>query len=277
MVEVATSIRQGQESDEAIQVLNLRKTYRAPSGRTVDAIGDVSFSANEGEFVSIVGRSGCGKSTLLKIVAGLLDSSSGVVRVFGSEVRSPLDNVGFVFQHPLLLPWRSALDNILLPSELVGKNRDDFRARALELISTVGLDGFEKAHPRGLSIGMQQRVAIARALILDPPILLMDEPFASLDELTREEMSEELLRVAQAMRKTVLFVTHSIPEAVMMGDRVVLLSERPSTVQLDLKIDLARPRDDSVRTSEAYVRYCETIRSELRVSRPQTEGPARQA
>ena len=241
------------------------------AGRSVTAIQDVSFEAQQGEFVSIVGRSGCGKSTLLKIVAGLLEPSSGSVEVFGSEVKSPLNNVGFVFQHPMLLPWRSTLDNILLPSELIQKRKGEYTERALKLISTVGLEGFEKSLPRGLSIGMQQRVSIARALLLDPPILLMDEPFAALDELTREEMSAELLKVTQGMQKTVLFVTHSIPEAVMMGDRVLLLSERPSIVKLDLRIDLPRPRDDSVRMSEQLLRYCEAIRSALgvRSSRPQ--------
>lgn len=266
MVEVATSIRSDWERGKAIEVSKLAMTYRSNSGRTVQAIGDVSFAVDEGEFISIVGRSGCGKSTLLKIVAGLLEPSSGSVKVFGSEVKSPLKNVGFVFQHALLLGWRSTLDNILLPAELIGKKREDYKARALELISKVGLDGFEKALPRGLSIGMQQRVAIARALLLDPPILLMDEPFASLDELTREEMSAELLKFAEGMRKTVLFVTHSVPEAVMMGDKVLLLSERPSSVQLDLSIDLPRPRSDSVRTDDAYLRYCETIRLALRAS-----------
>jgi NitT/TauT family transport system ATP-binding protein len=243
--------------------VNISKTYRSKSGEDVTAIQDLSFTVKEGEFVSIVGRSGCGKSTLLKIIAGLLEPSSGSIEVFGSEVGSPLNNVGFVFQHPLLLPWRNTLDNILLPAELIGQARDRYLDKALDLISIVGLGGFEKSLPRGLSIGMQQRVSIARALLLDPPILLMDEPFASLDELTREEMSSELLRLVQGVRKTVMFVTHSVSEAVMMGDRVILLSPRPATIRLNLEIRLPRPRYDSMRTTEAYIGYCEDIRSAL--------------
>lgn len=264
MVEVMSELR-GAGSADAIEVRNVSKTYKPSTGKPVLAIQDVSFTVRRGEFLSIVGRSGCGKSTLLKMVAGLLPISSGSVRVFGTEVTKPLGGVGFVFQHALLLPWRSTLDNVLLPAELIGESPEKYRARAEDLISTVGLEGFEKSLPRGLSTGMQQRVAIARALLLDPDILLMDEPFAALDELTREEMSSELLRVSQEMGKTVLFVTHSVPEAVMMGDRVVLLSERPSVVKLDLAIKLPRPRFDSMRTSEDYLRYCEEVRSALGV------------
>lgn len=266
MVEV--SAQRGEAgSGSAIEVENVSKTYRSLAGRTVIAIQDISFSVEEGEFVSIVGRSGCGKSTLLKMVAGLLAPTSGSVRVFGSDVRSPLNNIGFVFQHPSLLPWRSTLDNVLLPAELIREKKERYIKRALDLISTMGLAGFETTPPRGLSIGMQQRVALARALILDPPILLMDEPFASLDELTREEMMSELLRIAQGVGKTVLFVTHSIPEAVMMGDRVMLLSPRPSTVSLDLGIELPRPRNDTIRMDERYVKYCEQIRADLGLGR----------
>lgn len=252
---------------QAIEVNQLSMRYKAKDGGETLAIEDVSFNAEDGEFVSIVGRSGCGKSTLLKIVAGLLEPSGGSVRVFGSEVDSPLKNVGFVFQRPLLLPWRNTVDNILLPAELMGGPIERHKERATQLISVMGLDGFEKALPKALSIGMQQRVGIARALMLDPAILLMDEPFASLDELTREEMSSELLRISQGVGKTVLFVTHSIPEAVMMGDRVILLSPRPSSVSLNLEINLPRPRDDTIRTDERYVRYCETIRRELGVGK----------
>lgn len=255
--------------ESTIEVEKISKRYQSGSKKGVLAIGDVSFSVKEGEFLSIVGRSGCGKSTLLKIVAGLLEPTSGSIRVFGREVHSPLKNVGFVFQHPHLLPWRNTIDNILLPAELIGQPSEKYLARGMELISTIGLEGFEKTLPRGLSIGMQQRVGIARALLLDPPILLMDEPFASLDELTKEEMSSELLRVTQEFRKTVLFVTHSIAESVMMGDRVLLLSPRPSTVSMDLEIRLPRPRTDSIRTSEAYLRYCEEIRSALGLGQPQ--------
>jgi len=264
-------------NDLAIDVLKVSKTYKSTPTKSLTAIREVSFSAKEGEFISIVGRSGCGKSTLLKMVAGLLPATSGSIRVFGSEVDEPLDNVGFVFQHPLLLPWRNTLDNVLLPAELIGQARERYVERARKLIETVGLTGFEHTLPRGLSIGMQQRVSVARALLLDPPILLLDEPFAALDELTREEMSSELLRVVQEVRKTVLFVTHSIPEAVMMGDRVLLLSERPAVLKLDLRVRLPRPRDATIRTSEAYLGYCEELRSCLGVGRASAGDPSRSA
>lgn len=257
----------------AIEVTNLSKTYRSGKEGDVVAIGDVSFSVKEGEFVTIVGRSGCGKSTLLKIVAGLLGSTSGSVRVFGSEVTSPLKSVGFVFQNPCLLRWRNTLDNILLPAELIGEDRKSYLQRAKELVSTVGLDGFEGSLPRVLSMGMQQRAAIARALLLDPPILLMDEPFGSLDELTREEMTSELLRVTEGFHKTVLFVTHNIDEAVLMGDRVLVLSHRPSTVKLDLEVAIPRPRPEGIRATEEYRLYSEQVRSILGIGRPHVGDP----
>ena len=271
MVEVVQPFRNA-GTTKVIEVVNVSKTFKTTYGEDVMAIRDISFVLRQGEFLSIVGRSGCGKSTLLKIVAGLLDATSGSVYVSGSKVLVPLDNIGFVFQRPLLLPWRNTLDNVLLPIELLGLSRADYLVRARELIEVVGLGGFEKALPKGLSIGMQQRVSIARALILDPAILILDEPFGSLDELTREEMSSELLRVTQGMGKTVLFVTHSIAEAVMMGDRVLVLSPRPSTVEVDLEVKLPRPRDGSIRTEGRYLRYCEEIRAALGVGQQTLSG-----
>ena len=181
---------------------------------------------------------------------------------------SPVDSIGFAFQSPLLMPWRTVLENILLPAELVHKDPRDYRPRAVELMARAGLSGFEDMRPKELSGGMQQRVAIVRALILDPRLLLMDEPFGSLDELTREEMSAELLRLIQVLKKTVVFVTHSVPEAVLLSDRVVVLSPRPASVSLDLRIDFPRPRTIAVRDLSGYSKYCATIRESLGLPLP---------
>lgn len=247
-----------------ISISKVSKSYRTSAGKEVQAIKEVSLEVGKGQVVSVIGRSGCGKSTLLKMVAGLVKPSSGTIAVEGSQVDSPLGGVGFVPQAPLLMPWRRALDNVLLPVELMKLDRESYLERGVALLRASGLEGFEKAYPRELSIGMQQRVSIARALIHDPPIFLMDEPFGALDELTREEMTASLLKVVEGMGKTVMFVTHSIPEAVLIGDRVVVMSPRPSSVRLDVKVDLPRPRSQSLLTDPRYVRYCDTIRSSLR-------------
>ena len=177
----------------------------------MDAISSISFNVYEGEFLSIVGPSGCGKSTLLKMLSGLVAPSSGKISVFDKQVKGPIRNVGFVFQSSLLMPWRNVINNVLLPVELLHLKKSEFRERAMELLGTVGLKGFEIRYPRELSGGMQQRVAIARALLHDPPLLLMDEPFGALDEITRDTMGVELLRITEGLKKTVVFVTHSIP------------------------------------------------------------------
>jgi NitT/TauT family transport system ATP-binding protein len=251
------------DPDVAILALDISKSFNTSRGDSIEAIQSVTFEVHEGEFLSIVGHSGCGKSTLLKIISGLVAPTSGSMTVFGKTVTSPLGNVGFVFQNPLLMPWRTALENLMLPVELLNLDDKEYHARATRLIETVGLEGFEELYPRELSGGMQQRVALARALINDPPILLMDEPFGSLDELTREEMAIELLRVTEEMKKTVVFVTHSVSEAVLLGDRVLVLSPRPSTVVKDLRISTPRPRDSSMRTSVQYLDYCESVRTSL--------------
>jgi len=249
-----------------VSLTQVTKSYRTERGPDVRSLRSISLAIDEGQFISVVGHSGCGKTTLLKIISGLLMPSAGSVVVDGAAVVSPLSSVGFVFQSSLLLPWRTSLDNILLPIELLHKNKQDYADRAARLIEITGLQGFEKMYPRELSGGMQQRVAIARALIHDPEILLMDEPFGSLDELTREEMSIELLKITEKMKKTVVFVTHSVSEAVMLADRVIVLSPRPATVQLDLNIECARPRDSSIRTDSDYIVYCETVRASLGLS-----------
>jgi len=249
-----------------ISLSDVSKTYPTSRGGSVEALKSVRLEVSEGEFVSIVGKSGCGKTTLLKIIAGLVPPSGGSVRVSGQVVASPLKSVGFVFQDPLLMPWRTALQNVLLPVELTKGDPRRYEGRALELMARAGLSGFERMRPRELSGGMQQRVGIARALILDPSILLMDEPFGSLDELTREEMSLELLRTIRTMNKTVVFVTHSVSEAVLLSDRVVVLSPRPATIQLDMWVEYQGPRDASIRSNGDYIEYCERVRTSLGLS-----------
>ena len=229
-------------------------TYRTDAG-PVEALRDVGFSVGRGELVALVGPSGCGKSTLLRVVAGLRPASGGVVTVDGRTVTGPIASVGMVFQAPVLLKWRTIRDNVLLPAELAGLGRARYRERAEQLLGLVGLGGFAERLPRELSGGMQQRAAICRALLLDPPLLLMDEPFGALDAMTRDEMNLELLRVwgePATARKTVLFVTHSIPEAVFLADRVVVMSPRPGRVARIVDVPLARPRTPATRAAPAF-------------------------
>jgi len=233
-----------------------------PSARgDVHALKSITLAVRPGEFVSIVGPSGCGKSSLLKLVAGLLFPTSGEVRVMGERVRRPPEGIGMVFQNPVLLQWRRVLGNVLFPAEVLGRPRAEALAGARHLISLVGLDGFEHRYPFELSGGMQQRVAICRALIHDPAILLMDEPFGALDAMTREQMSFELQRISTEMRKTVLFVTHAIREAVLLSDVVVVISARPGRVLDTYRIALPRPRDYGVMASSEATSTIEAIRS----------------
>jgi NitT/TauT family transport system ATP-binding protein len=236
-----------------LSIRELKKVYTTRDGE-LEALGSVSFDVYPGEFVTIVGPSGCGKTTLLKIVAGLLDKSGGEISV-DREQFDPTREVGFVFQKSLLLHWRRILDNVLLPIEILKMDRAALAAKARALLELVGLEGFERAYPKELSGGMQQRVSIARALIHDPKLLLMDEPFGALDALTRERMNLELLRIWQEARKTVIFVTHGISEAVFLSDRVIVLSARPSRMIKALDIRLPRPRTLEVRTSPEFGKY----------------------
>ena len=233
--------------------------YPADSG-PVEALRDIDFAIGEGEFVALVGPSGCGKSTLMRLIAGLRPVTSGRILIGGSPVRRPVSRVGMVFQAATLLRWRTVLDNVLLPAELSGQRPAKFRERAQQLLELVGLADFASKHPHELSGGMQQRASLCRALLLDPPLLLMDEPFGALDAMTRDDMALELLRIwgerdlAREARKTVLFVTHSIGEAVFLSDRVVVMSPRPGRIAADLKVDLPRPRTVELRASEAFGR-----------------------
>jgi NitT/TauT family transport system ATP-binding protein len=243
---------------------NLHKVYNSGKDKVV-ALEEVSFSVAEAEFVTVVGRSGCGKSTLLKITAGLLSSTAGSVRVAGAPVLGPLTNIGIVFQSPVLLAWRRALDNVLLQIESRKLNVEHYREKALQLLELSGLKGFEYKYPNELSGGMQQRVSISRALIHDPPLLLMDEPFGALDAITRDEMNIELLRIWHEAKKTVLFITHSIPEAVFLGDRVVVMTPRPGKVAEIVNIDLPRPRTTTIRDETQFTSYVKQIRKSLGV------------
>jgi NitT/TauT family transport system ATP-binding protein len=208
----------------------------------VHAVDGVDLAVGENELVTVVGRSGCGKSTLLRMIAGLIPRSGGAISVAGVPVLGPRRDVAMVFQRPALLPWRSVLDNVLLPAEIMKLDRREARAEAEQLLTLVGLDGFESARPWELSGGMQQRVALCRSLLTKPTVLLMDEPFAALDALTREDLSLELQRIWEERRKTIVFVTHSIDEAVILSDRVVVMTPRPGRVQRIVDVDLPRPR-----------------------------------
>ncbi|HEX2890807.1 ABC transporter ATP-binding protein [Vineibacter terrae] len=242
-------------SNELIDLDGLGMTYAAESG-PVEALSGIDLKVGRGEFVSLVGPSGCGKSTLLRIIAGLRPATRGSVRVAGRPVTRPIADVGMVFQAPILLKWRSILDNVLLPAELAGKDVGRYRDRARHLLQTVGLGEFAAKLPRELSGGMQQRASLCRALLLDPPLLLMDEPFGALDAMTRDEMNLELLRIwgetGNAARKTVLFVTHSISEAVFLSDRIVVMTPRPGRIAAVRTVGLPRPRTVEVRASAAF-------------------------
>ncbi len=226
---------------------------------TVEALRGVSAVVNDNEFVSIIGPSGCGKSTLLRLISGLTPPTQGSVFLDGVEVDGPMGNIGFVFQAPTLLKWRTVFKNVMFPYEVLASQRkapagkQEFEERARKLLKMAGIEEFTDAYPKQLSGGMQQRVSICRALIHDPTLLLMDEPFGALDEFTRERMNEELLRIWHETTKTVVFVTHHIPEAVFLSDRVFVMSRRPGTILGEVTIDLPRPRTPKMRESVEFL------------------------
>jgi NitT/TauT family transport system ATP-binding protein len=242
---------------DAISVRELSKSYPSRNG-CVHALQQISFTMKEGEFVAVVGPSGCGKSTLLKILAGLLPASKGEARLRGTAISGPRRDIGVVFQSPVLLPWRSVLENVLLPIDVQRISSDLYRKTALDLLSLVGLQEFAHRYPWELSGGMQQRVAITRALIHDPAILLMDEPFGALDAMTREQMNLELQRIWVERTKTVVFVTHSISEAVFLADRVLVMTPRPGRITDAVTVDIPRPRRlEAMNLAE----FCTTVSS----------------
>jgi NitT/TauT family transport system ATP-binding protein len=244
--------------EDTLEVKNLHVIFSDASG-VVHALQDLTFSLKRNDFVCLIGPSGSGKSTLLRVLAGLVPPTQGRVRF---KSRHPA--VGLVFQKANLMPWRRVLENVSLPLELQNIPTDAIQRRAHELIKLVGLEGFENAYPADLSGGMAQRVAIARSLIQDPDLLLLDEPFGSLDALTRERMGDELLHIWQARRKTVLMVTHSISEAIYLSDRVLVLSPRPGRIDLQLEVNLPRPRTPEMRYSPEFSTLAQQLRDSLR-------------
>jgi NitT/TauT family transport system ATP-binding protein len=224
-----------------IDVRGLGKTYTTRRG-PVEAVRDTSFDVRDGEFVALVGPSGCGKSTILHIVAGLIERTGGTVEVLGAEAQAGRPDVGIMLQRPTLLPWRSVLQNVVLPTEMFKVDKAEAQRRARELLALVGLEGFEDKHPWELSGGMQQRASLARLLVFEPQILLMDEPFAALDEFTRERLNGELADLHETLGRSILYVTHNIQEAVFLSDRVVVMKPHPGEVLQIVDVDLPRPR-----------------------------------
>jgi NitT/TauT family transport system ATP-binding protein len=241
-----------------LELRNISMLY-TQRGRRFEAIRDVSIAVDAGEFISLVGASGCGKTTLLRIVDGLITPTRGEVSVDGTPVTRPGPDRGFVFQQDALFPWRTVLDNVIFGLEVQGRKKSEARTRADDLIRLVGLRGFEQHFPHELSGGMRQRANLARALTIDPDVLLMDEPFASLDAQTREIMQSELLRIWRSNRKTVMFVTHQIDEAVYLADRVVVMTSRPGQIKAVLDVDIPRPRDLSVKRTPRFLELVDEI------------------
>ncbi len=243
------------------------------------ALEGVDLAVREGEFVSVVGPSGCGKSTLLSAIAGLFTQFQGSVRIAGNEVRGPQRNVGLVFQEDSTFPWRTALRNVEFGLEMRSVSTETRRRKALDILALVGLTGYERLYPDQLSGGMKQRVAIARTLVMNPTLLLMDEPFGALDEQTRILLGEELLRIQDALGQTILFVTHNMQEAILLSDRVVVLSARPGRVKATVPIDLPRPRDSGLLASPHFAKLAGEIWSVLREEslkafQPRREDPS---
>lgn len=252
-------------SDPLLTVENLRVDYRQSDGK-LPVLDELSFQVREGEFLCLVGPSGCGKSTLLRLVVGLEQPTAGRICLAGKEVNRPRRAVGIVFQEPTLMAWRTVKANVALPLEMNGCSKEEARQKAQELLNLVGLSGFEDNYPAQLSGGMAQRVALARALVHDPQMLLMDEPFGALDALTRERMGQELLRIWQARRKTVLMVTHSVPEAVFLADRVLVLGPRPTSIVAEVAVDLPRPRPADASETPAFAALAHRVREALNQS-----------
>jgi NitT/TauT family transport system ATP-binding protein len=236
-----------------LEVKHLTKTFSRGRSERIAVLDDVSFSVADLEFVAIVGPSGCGKSTFLRIVNGLIPPDSGTILIDGQAVTGPGHRLGMVFQSFDLFPWRTAIDNVEFGMEMMNVPRRECRERAQRWMERVGLTGFEQAYPHELSGGMQQRVGIARALAIEPEVLLMDEPFGALDVQTRDLLQDELLAIWQRERKTVLFVTHSIEEAIYLADRIVLLTPRPARVERVLDVPFGRPRTEDVKSDPTFV------------------------
>ena len=251
------------EGKTPLSVHGVSKRFDTPSGSTL-AVDGVSFDVKPGEFVSIIGPSGCGKSTLFHVIGGLTEATEGEVMVEGDRVRGPHPAIGIVFQEESTFPWRNVLDNVAFPLEIAGVVRDERRAAARRFVEMVGLTGFEGRFPSELSGGMRQRVAIARTLAAKPRLLLMDEPFASLDEQTRLLLGDKVLQIQQELRQTTLLITHSITEAVQLSDRILIMSFRPGRMKRAVEVKLPRPRTSEVITSPEFGAYVADIWADLR-------------
>jgi NitT/TauT family transport system ATP-binding protein len=243
-----------------LETHDLAVTYRSTRG-PVPALANLTATLGQGEFLSVLGPSGCGKSTLLKVVAGLLKPSGGTIKLAGTDITGPRRDIGIVFQQPTLLPWQTVLDNVLLPVRTLGMDLRSGRERAMELLELVGLAKFATHYPNELSGGMQQRVGIARGIIHDPKLLLMDEPFAALDAITRESMMIELQRIWMATGKSVVFITHSIQEAVFLSDRILVLTARPGRSVKDLRVELPRPRTLATMADPRFAEIANELRT----------------
>ena len=250
-----------------VSLTSVSKRFVTRAGAEITALRDITLAIARDQFVTLVGPSGCGKSTVLKLISGITPPSEGEVRLNGQRLERPSRKIGMVFQRPVLLPWRNVVDNVLFPIEMLGWPVQAYRDTAKRLIKLVGLQGFENALPGELSGGMQQRASICRALIYDPEMLLMDEPFGALDAMTREDLSIELLRIWTERRKTVVFVTHSINEAVLLADRVIVMSARPGQVVIDMSITLPRPRSLLTEFTSEFKDYVQMIRNVIYAER----------
>jgi len=246
-----------------LEAIDLSKSFFDPRRHALIALDGISFQEREGEFLTLIGPSGCGKSTLLRLLGALELPDSGEVRLRGVTLTEPSREIGYVFQRSNLMPWRTVLDNVALPLEVNRVPREEADARAASLVSLVGLEGFSDAYPSQLSGGMQQRVALARALIHEPKLLLLDEPFGSLDALTRERMNAELLRIWSLRRPTVVMVTHSITEALLLSDRILVMSPRPGRIRAEIVVPFPRPRSPLITAEPEFVRLSRQVRAEI--------------
>ena len=260
MQSTLSAARSANADADFIKISGLWKRFGSSEADGVTALADLNVSLARGSFTTIVGPSGCGKSTLLRIVSGLLDYSEGAVSLDGQAISGTRRDVGMVFQSSILLPWRTILDNVMLPAEVLGLDRVEAKSRALSLLKMVGLESFENKLPSQLSGGMQQRASIARALLHDPKILLMDEPFGALDALTREQMNMELQRIWLESGKTIILITHSIAEAIFLGDTVLVMTPRPGTLARTIPVVLPRPRNLDVMSEPAFAAAAHEIR-----------------
>ena len=249
--------------ESLLVVDDIVKNFETPDG-VVTALDHVSLTVNPGEFVGVIGPSGCGKSTLFNIIGGLLDGYEGRVQVAGEEVRGPHPSIGMIFQEESTFPWRTVIDNVAFPLEIAGMAKAERYERARHFVELVGLDGFERRYPAELSGGMRQRVSMARTLAAEPKIMLMDEPFASLDEQTRLLLGDKVLQIQQQLRQTTLLITHNITEAVQLSDRILVMTYRPGRLKRMVEIALPRPRTSEIVSSEAFGRYVAQIWGDLR-------------